>query len=303
MKMYNKIFLELQGGLGNQLFQWTFAHHILKEVPSSDIKFCISNLPRKRDDNKSNPHDKLLTTCSHISSAPKLINSIIAKHQFPNKMWSVKLFRRMLEGNFGYYREDPRLNVEQSQIPTLSQVRILSGYFQSSRYVSSVSPWILQELMPILNSAIAIAGPKLSLPKIYSAIHVRSGDYFNSDVNNPLVIGRLSTFYYQQNLTKELKRPLVLLAPELNNIKNIVDILRPDIILTEEETTDWETLAIMAHAQHFFGANSSLSWWGAWLGLQRGNQVFLPESWSKHNIVNDSEYNFSGLIRVPANWE
>lgn len=298
------IYLKLQGGLGNQLFQWVYAHYLLSKNDNSEFfYYCLKDQQSSENQLKSRSILNVAWLCSHSSRADWAMNKFIAECEYPDKLWERRKLRPIIENLMGLYREDPRFNVDQTWSPNLARVKILSGYFQSSRFLSNVINPIWEEIHPIIDNTFVKLEPRIQLPKSYTCVHVRSGDYFNANLDNPHVIGRLSSEFYRQLRRTSDENPLVLVAPEIENIREIVEILKPDLILTGYNTTDWETLSIMANAQIFYGANSSLSWWGAWLGSLQGNDVCLPSSWSKNAIVDDSDYEFDGLRRAPAFWE
>lgn len=299
-----KIYLKLQGGLGNQLFQWTFGHYILtKNKNANKFTFCSRRQADLEVQSKSRGVLELSPYCSHSVGANKMARKIVSDNEYLDRLWARKQYRFFLEKAIGLYREDPRFNVQQTLDPNLCKVRIASGYFQSFNFLTSVHEAMLREITPVVKNHFNRVKQRYNLPNFFTCVHVRSGDYFNADVNDNYVIGRLNLEFYTKVRKRIEKGPLILIAPEIDSISEIVRVLNPTIILTERETTDWETLAIMANADRFFGANSSLSWWGAWLGSLAKNVVYLPSHWSKNLILDDREYDFFGLKRIPAFWE
>lgn len=74
---------------------------------------------------------------------------------------------------------------------------------------------------------------------------------------------------------------------------NIYDRDRFKVI---EGQTDVEDLNMMANCKHIIGANSSMSWWAAWLGEYPGRRIIMPKKWFARQ--EDEKY-----IGLPSKWE
>jgi hypothetical protein len=58
---------------------------------------------------------------------------------------------------------------------------------------------------------------------------------------------------------------------------------------------DHEDLRLMSHGQHFIIANSTFSWWGAWLSRHPAKQVIAPRRWFQSEAAADRDI-------VPEAW-
>jgi hypothetical protein len=59
---------------------------------------------------------------------------------------------------------------------------------------------------------------------------------------------------------------------------------------------DWEELYLMSLCTNNIVANSSFSWWGAYLNRNKSRKVFAPKPWTASH--NDDIY-FNGMIAIP----
>jgi hypothetical protein len=187
--------------------------------------------------------------------------------------------------------------------PAIEQVHapvLMEGYFQSEKYFNSIREHIAHDFT--LRDA-----PSPSVYKILSEInqcdaiclHIRRGDYINNNAANAYH-GTCSLDYYKSGLevvVQGLERPHCFVFSD--DMVWVRDNFRTDIPTTLVEvnsvTSAHEDLRLMAACKRFVIANSSLSWWGAWLGSREGKIVVAPRQWFKGgtNTIVDL---------IPPNW-
>lgn len=177
----------------------------------------------------------------------------------------------------------------------------LHGYFQSQRYFSGVEGELRTAFgMPREMSAATQA----MLTRIQGTraicVHVRRGDY----VSNPAASdfhGLCGLDYYDQGLRQVLTddaegAECFVFSDDPQWVREnmrlplpmtVVDINGPDAA--------HQDLWLMAACRHFVIANSSLSWWGAWLGAHPQKRVVAPLAWFK-----STQHDVTDLI--PSEW-
>jgi hypothetical protein len=169
----------------------------------------------------------------------------------------------------------------------------LDGHFQSEKYFMDCKRVIASEFVvanPPGTAALAILERIASHDGI--CLHVRRGDYVAKATTNAFH-GTCSPDYYHEGLrivSEGLSRPHCFIFsddPEWvrANFKlplpvTIVDLHGPD--------EAHEDLRLMAACKRFVIANSSLSWWGAWLGADPVKRVVAPQNWFQ-NAPNDTK--------------
>lgn len=170
---------------------------------------------------------------------------------------------------------------------SIQQVRppaFLSGFWQSEKYFASIRLKLIQELTP----SYPIEGKSLELVKRMQAcdaisLHVRRGDYVSNAITNQMH-GTCSLQYYASALDLLLpkcSRPEVFVFsddPEWAK-KNIKTSVPTCYISHNSSEKSYDDLRLMTFCLHNIIANSSFSWWGAWLGQQEGKVVCRPEKW------------------------
>jgi len=155
----------------------------------------------------------------------------------------------------------------------------LSGYFQSYKYFDFIRDEILADFQFKENFE-----PPMS---DYTAVHVRRGDYLNQTHYHPIC----EVEYYQKALSLT-GGPVVVMSDDIDWCKqNIV----ADVYL--EGTSNVYDLFVMTRARNNVIANSSFSWWGAWLNQNPDKMVVCPERWFGDGY---SHYDLSDLR--PTEW-
>ena len=175
----------------------------------------------------------------------------------------------------------------------------LDGYWQTYKYFENIREILLEEFS--LKEELNLENRNI-LNKIKSrnsiSLHIRRGDYItNSHTSN--VHGACSIHYYMEAIeyiNRRIDSPVYFIFSddiqwvkenlEFNNEKVYVDI--------NDGETAYCDLELMKNCQHNIIANSTFSWWGAWLNINKEKIVITPKKWM--NIKRD----FSGLI--PIGW-
>jgi hypothetical protein len=109
------------------------------------------------------------------------------------------------------------------------------------------------------------------------AVHIRHGDNAGAAAG----LGVLPFSYYQTAI-RELRRHvhdphLFVFSDDLDWAKSLIAFDVPTVFVSHNgATTDYEDLRLMSICKHHVLANSTFSWWGAWLGKKPGQIVYAP---------------------------
>lgn len=290
--------IAIQGGLGNQLSQWFFAHSMSEshEFHIDPLYGFSVNIDRNFEVNE------LISRCSHIaknSQGAYCPMKMVGLFHLFDRIWEFKKLRFLIE-DFGYFREDPRFDQEQSK-KYPKRIRYGKGYFQKQGKIESIFGIVESELVPIVDEIYQGVKKKFDLVDSYDVLHVRRGDYETPNFT-PINIGTLSDDYFI-NWSKERKySPKIILTENKEDVLNLVEHLHPVTVIDKSLTNPWETLALMYGAENFLGSNSSLSWWGARLCASRGGNVWLPDQWSFWNNIAPEDYHFLNCNKAASLW-
>lgn len=286
----NPVQIRLVGGLGNQMFQYATARALSLRSGACtqlDLSWFGTDPERQYALGPFSIKADILRHSHERYTAPQLLMRIAHRLGLTNISKDISTFR---EASFRY---DPRINKVTPPV-------ILDGYFQSEKYFAPYRTDISAEFT--VQHPPSMAASHL-LDRIASTdaicLHFRRGDYISNPKANAYH-GTCSLEYYQRGLafvSRDLKNPHCFIFSDdpnwvRENFKSdlpttLVDIHRPE--------QAHEDLRLMTACQHYVIANSSLSWWGAWLGTHAGKKIVAPLHWFK-NSTNDT----SDLI--PSEW-
>lgn len=176
----------------------------------------------------------------------------------------------------------------------------LWGYWQAVPYFDSVRDEVrnaFQFTSRICEHSAALAKEMRAQSSV--ALHVRRGDY----VKNPETRrkhGTCSMEYYMRcvaAISKQVADPLFFVfSDEPSWVHSHLTIDAPSVVVSHNNgQNDAVDLYLMTQCKHHIIANSTFSWWAAWLSSSDNQIVYAPERW-----LRDPRVNTSGLI--PANW-
>lgn len=282
------IISKIEGGLGNQMFQYAAAR-ALSIKTGSQIKLDLSwfdqyQLHNGYELDKFNikatiaTQDEIKSLAGNQSSFSKAINKILG----------VKSKHYILEPDFTYY----------SRFKTLVPPVYLHGYWQSYKYFEEFSYDIRSDLTPILELSKESQNVAEKIRDIESvSIHIRRGDYVtNKQINN--VHGVLGLDYYHNAinfLINKLEAPTFLIfSDDPQWVKDNVKLKFPTLYINHNYgDKSFEDMQLMSLCKHNVIANSSFSWWGAWLNRNPEKTVITPKNWfasekSIKDLIQDS---------------
>lgn len=159
--------------------------------------------------------------------------------------------------------------------------RNINGYFQSYKYFEGIEDEIIKDFTP--------KNFKDSQGD-YICVHVRRGDYINLPNHHPAC----SLEYYKNAMEIFGKDKFVILSDDLGWCRE-QEIFKDCIIPDESSVKD--DMSKMINAKSIITANSSFSWWGAWLNKNPDKIVISPERW-----FGDAYSNYNMEDIRPKEW-
>ncbi|MGK2878251.1 MAG: alpha-1,2-fucosyltransferase [Solirubrobacterales bacterium] len=260
----------LSGGLGNQLFQYA----------------CLRALSARTDDELF--LDASYLRCDRLRSfalAPYRLDAQILDRRWlcgatfagqnaDSALAAVVNRSRVLRE--AHFQFDPRVAAVSD-----SRRLYLIGYWQSERYFGDIADELRAELqLPLKGELRKIAESIQSTESV--SIHVRRGDLISRPKFAKLH-GSLTLDYYN--------RAAALIADHVSNPRFFIfsddpEWCRENLKLPGESVTvsgpavsEHADMALMSVCDHNVIANSTFSWWGAWLGDPDGRTVIAPNDW------------------------
>jgi hypothetical protein len=271
--------VKLWGGLGNQLFQYVFAHYIESLTNEKvyfvgeDAKLDLSSLKINRLNIRMNESglEQLKICESYFKKYYRIKRKLI--QILPN------LKRNVL--------------VEKDSTAFITQIpkaHIFDGYWQDLSYLENHQSTI-REAFQFKNTGIFNESPYLKQIQQDTqavALHLRRGDYLQSGYHYGLGIE-----YYKAAIEKICQ---LVEAPHFYVFTNDLDwtkehlAIYPNMVFVDHSNfkdADLFDFHLMSQCKHNVIANSTFSWWAAWLNSNSDKQVVAPSQWynGKSNIL------------------
>jgi hypothetical protein len=280
--MSGRIVAEIFGGLGNQLFQYAAGYSLacrtggqllLYPQPGSTRPFVLDRLALDIVPAPKRFHERAIARLSRETGMP-----------VP-----------------GVYR--PRnFHLEPRFLDLKPPVRLI-GYFQSERFFADVADEVrgLFRLRQGFSPAAQRIAAAIAAAELPVSIHVRRGDYANpgAAVYHPI----LPAEYYRR-ATLLLSRLLgaephyFIFSDEPDAAAETLGFLSERTVAIGDPLRPEEEVFLMAQCRHHIIANSTFSWWGAWLNPNPAKTIIAPRQW--FTPFGLRHMNIADL--VPAGW-
>lgn len=257
------IYVRVSGGLGNQMFQYAFA----RTLKSRGANVLLHWHPHC----SKSSHNGFELDRVFESDLTREIP--LANHNFYNFIKSrflrkIKIFREVNEMKF-----QPHFLETKSGY--------LDGYWQTEKYFIDIASDIRNDfLFKQINGSRNQDLLEQIKNKVTCSVHVRRGDY----VNHPKLGGICESYYlgaidYLKSNCEDDPR-FVVFSDDIPYCKETFSDWNLTYCDWNEGYDSWMDLALMRHCKHHIIANSSFSWWGAWLSNKNGT-VVAPKKWSR----------------------
>lgn len=280
----------LSGGLGNQMFQYAAGRSLALrlDVPLAlDLTWFGGQQERQF---ALSPFRIQAVQHSRFSWLPPRVQAAMSRisRRFSPRILGVPVLR---EPHFQYT----------STFSGLSSSVYLEGYWQSERYFDDIRSQLMQDFnlcIPLPPSCEDFLAEIASSNSI--CVHVRRGDYL-SNQEAAKVHGTCSPAYYEAGmaeLCQVLEKPrCFIFSDDPAWVRTSLTFDCPTTVVDVNGPSNAHfDLALMAACRHFLIANSSLSWWGAWLSNYSEKRVIAPARWFLTSKKDTADL-------IPASWQ
>jgi hypothetical protein len=270
------LIFRLQGGLGNQMFQYAFGRYL-------SVK---------------NNKDLFLDTSFYESSNSYRelgLNYFNVKYQNFNNKKNIKVFQNALINkffnyltfNFSIYSES-KVSIYQKRL-SRKKKGYFDGYWQSYKYFSSIRDVLINDFSLVnFSNDILELNSKIS-NCISVGVHIRKSDYLTSA--NSKIYAVCSKDYYIKSILYILKfypeAVFFIFTDDKNWVIENIDF--SGINYEYISMKPHEDLYLMSKCKHNIISNSTFSWWSAWLNNYTDKIVVSPKNWfvPESNITHD----------------
>ncbi|MEK7680924.1 MAG: alpha-1,2-fucosyltransferase [Patescibacteria group bacterium] len=265
------IITRLKAGLGNQMFQYALGRRLSVDG-DDDLKFDLSWF----DDIQINETRRVLEIDKFNVVLPKATRAETEDLQ-SGYLFQVKEFmdrvRGRLDRNF-FYRFDPKILKKKNNV-------FLNGYFQAHEYFDSIRSILLKDftIKSWSSDGMEIRG-QVEKARNPVALHIRRGDFVTTCKHWN---GLCDINYYQAGLSQIKKRDsdaqLFIFSDDIKWAQENLMFEEQMIFVSRSGLCSAEEIALMSLCKHQIIANSTFSWWGAWLNQNEQKIVVAPSRW------------------------
>lgn len=291
------IIVKIFGGLGNQMFQYAAARS-LSIRHSTELKLDVREFENYGLRQYGLNHLNIKESFATKQEVEKLLGE--------NKCKLVKLLQslRMSKLAQKIKLNNCLLEEEESFSEAFYEAQnniYLKGYWQSEKYFLGIKDILKQEMLPKKTQSFKEIEMARLIERTNSAsIHFRRTDY----ITNPIVNQRHGvcelSYYLKavETLAAKLRDPhFFIFSDDPTWVKQNFNIDFPTTFVSRDLLFhDYEEMYLMSRCKHNIIANSSFSWWGAWLNDNPRKNVVAPGKWYQGNTV----FKIENLI--PAEW-
>jgi len=263
----HRTLIKLNGGLGNQLFQYAHARDL--ELHGKKIKFDTSffygNKSKKDTARDFGLNNFNIKTKAEFSTKKHLI---------------IEIFNKIKR----------RIGIK------------IEVFFQSEKYFLRSSNVIKEELA--LKNPLSLKANKWQTAIIDSnnsiSLHIRRGDYVSDSKTNSYH-GTCDIEYYKKALeilVGKLGRKnidIFVFSDDIAWAKENISFPYPTHFVSDPNIPDYEEMYLMSLCKHNIIANSTFSWWGAWLNQNPDKIVIGPKQWFRNKTSEE-------LDILPKEW-
>jgi hypothetical protein len=267
----NMILTKLKGGLGNQLFQYSTGRYLAHKTGDT-LQLDISSFKKTGSDTFRNFDLNKLNINAEISE--KTLPFYLRLKRFLNH----KFFRKF------YQDHHPELLRKNEEKIKSGKNIYLEGYFQSEKNFSEIREILLKELtLKEEFQSQTFKEIKNEISNCNSvSIHIRRGDY----IKNPSVTKYhgICDINYYQNAISEIKNKITnpvfyFFSDDSKWVAENFEMNEKMKIVSGKNLSAPEELFLMSFCKHNIIANSTFSWWSAWLNQNHDKIVIAPTPW------------------------
>lgn len=277
------IIIKILGGLGNQLFTYATAYALAKRL---NVKLMLDEIIYHTNYSLRISNLDLFS----ISYNNKIINRSIGHNKF-----LIKLYNRFHKYLLRFYYNAIEIKEKEQFIfqefnCDINKNYYLNGYWQNYKYFDNYREDLINEFKPLnLSETAQLIIDKISLVKPI-AMHVRRGDYATFKGGKCL-----SLKYYKDAINYfdkcNIKNPIWVFTDDIEYCKNNIIISNRTVMYISEnyKLNDIEEFFCMCKCQHIITANSTFSWWAAYLNSNINKIVISPvvDMWKESFYPND----------------
>jgi len=275
------IISKISGGLGNQMFQYAIAKSIAiknNDKFSLDISFYPKQTLRKYE-------LSLFKIEENLQNAENIFEKIKRKLGFISKEY-------FIEKEIATFDKD---------VFRYGNNIILDGYWQNENYFKDIRVEILKDFIPKNSISDESKGYLSLIASLMSvSLHIRRGDYVQDSTTN-VNHGICGIEYYKEAIqyfeNKFTNITFFIFSDDIAWCKENFEFIDNKVFIDNTKNAI-EDLELMKNCKHNIIANSTFSWWGAWLNSHKDKIVIAPKQWFAKKEWQDENIACDNWVKI-----
>jgi hypothetical protein len=300
------IVVSLKGGLGNQMFQYAVGRSLSLQLGTSlrlDTEWFELVANNKYATVRHYELDVFRIKGLELEERRRFWMEKLRERRFRHVRRLLHHFHSSLAPDDFYDREagfDERVFRSGRNL-------VLDGYWQNEAYFKNIRDVLLKDFTfkeePDRENAEMLS---CILSSTAVCVHIRRGDYLRS--TESAVHGSCDLSYYDRAISLIRERAdqptFYIFSDDPEWVLSSFPMPKESVVVRHNTgRKNAEDLRLMMNCRHFITANSSFSWWAAWLGEREGSIVYRPEPWFVAPQYSGNEFCPSRWIKVQRSAE
>jgi len=283
------IITKIYGGLGNQLFQYALGKSLALKN-NTPLKLDISFFEQEQAHVTYRKYGLSDFNINAVIATAEEVNKIKRNHLkglFKSIYWRLQYRKPYYKQN---YIKEKSFTFDNNILNSPQNI-YLDGYWQSPKYFENIRNILLKELS--LKNPLNISEQQY-FEKIQNtnsvSIHVRRGDYI-SNPKHTEIYAQLGMNYYNSAIAyikEKVEKPsFFIFSDDMDWVKTNFKTIENCIFIDSNNAA--HSLSLMSACKHNIIANSTFSWWGAWLNYNEYKIVIVPQKWFVSEKINKKD--------------
>ncbi|NDV93713.1 alpha-1,2-fucosyltransferase [Dysgonomonas sp. 521] len=283
----------LSGGLGNQMFQYAAAKSLAMRLNTS-VSIDLYAFSKKTQAT-IRPYELNIFNIENTTQSSSIKAKLVTKG------------RPFIQKHRAFFQKcgvftDTYAILYQSAFEKMNGNIIMSGYFQNEKYFKNIKEELRKDFSfknPLSDKNLETANQISDRQSV--AVHIRRGDYLNKSTQSNFII--LDKAYYENaisHISERIENPeFFIFSEDFEWIKENLNFgnYPVNFIDWNKGQDSYIDMQLMSLCKHNIIANSSFSWWAAWLNNNTAKIVVAPERWFSDDQKNRLLDNF-----YPEGW-
>jgi hypothetical protein len=280
--------INVRSGLGNQIFQYAFYLGVASKFDKEEVKLDVGSFEGNHSHNGYELENIFNIEGDYCSSYERRNISCELGSLTKRIKRKLVLFLRIKKEILEPF--DKEFHFNEKLYGKADGDAFYRGFWQSYKYVDQVSSKLNNKLKfsPFIDEKnLNLEAYLTSGKKTFVSLHIRRGDY----LEHPFFKGTCNLDYY--------RKAIAYLSNRIENMavivfSNDINWCQDNIDFTVDRYVDWNTgqnsyrdMQLMTLCEHNIIANSSFSWWGAWLNKNPQKIVIAPNKWMNDRCTPD----------------